>query len=130
MVSVLAIAISIHVLATVFWAGSAIVIARNDGAGAEQLFRPQMAAAVIAIISGGYLWNALHEGSFGAMEKSLGLGAICAVLALAAQILLTGSGLRRDITEKIARRRSLFANRIVAVLLAIATIAMAAARYL
>lgn len=129
---VLIIAISIHVLAGVFWAGSSFAIAWNGGIGAERLFAPQMGAALMVIFSGGYLWKTLHEGSFGSMEQSLGLGVAAAIVALAIQVGLTAPALRtlRRVTDdSVARGRLLAANRVVAILLAVATIAMAAARY-
>jgi hypothetical protein len=129
---VLIAAISIHVLAGVFWAGSSFAMARNGGLGAERLFAPQMGAALIVILSGGYLWKTLHEGAFGPMEKSLGLGVASAVLALAIQTGLAAPALRtlrRVADDRVARRRLLYANRVVAILLAATTIAMAAARY-
>jgi hypothetical protein len=128
----LMIAISLHVLPAVFWAGSSFVLARN-GAGAERLFRSQIGSAVVAILAGGYLWHAVHEGSLGPVEKMLGAGAIAAVLAFICQVGLAGSAIARlrkpDADEAVLRLRIAWANRIAAVLLAIATIAMAASRY-
>ena len=48
----LIIALSLHILSAVFWAGTSFTLARTGGAGGEQLFRPQMGAAVIAVLTG------------------------------------------------------------------------------
>ena len=49
----LVIALSLHVLSSVFWAGSSFTLARTGGLGGEKLFRPQMGAALVAILTGG-----------------------------------------------------------------------------
>jgi hypothetical protein len=85
MQTTLIIVISLHVLAGVLWAGTSFTLARTGGAAAERLFRPQMGAAVIAVLTGGYLWHLLHEGGFGTTEKVLALGALCAVAAAGVQ---------------------------------------------
>jgi len=46
----LIVALSLHILSSVFWAGTSFVLARTGGIGGEQLFRPQMGAAVIAVV--------------------------------------------------------------------------------
>src|SRR5215831_7452178 len=45
----------LHVLSGVFWAGSTFALARTGGASAHQMLRPQMGAAVVALITGGPL---------------------------------------------------------------------------
>jgi len=128
----LLIAISLHVLAGVFWAGTSFAIARTGGSGAEKLFRPQMGAAVIVVLSGGYLWHALHEGGIGTMEIVLGLGALCAIAAAGVQGAM-GAGaariLARTPDDAAARSRIVAAQRIAGGLLAITVICMAGARY-
>ena len=57
------IALSLHLLASIFWAGSTFTLARSGGQGAEALFRPQMGAATVAVLAGIYLWSQLHAGS-------------------------------------------------------------------
>src|SRR6195256_1765254 len=79
----LIIALSLHILSTVFWAGTTFTLARIGGVGGEQLFRPQMGAAVIAVLSGGYLGHLVHAGSFGTAEQILAVGALCALVAAA-----------------------------------------------
>ena len=53
----------LHVLSGVFWAGSTFALARMSGNQSGQLFRPQMGAASLAILTGGLLWFLLHRGS-------------------------------------------------------------------
>jgi hypothetical protein len=129
----LAIAISLHVLAATFWAGTTFASARMAGNGSEQLFYPQLAAATLAIGTGTYLWRTLHEGSFGTSEKLLTAGGAIAILALVIQVAVIGGARRRfrrigsDNTS--ARSRIAVAQRASAFLLALAAVAMAAARY-
>lgn len=123
----IAIALSVHVLAGVFWAGSTFALARNGYAGADKLRIPQLMAAALVIGSGGYLWITLHQGQFGRMETSLSIGAASAVGALIVQI---SSGFIRAREVGGAGRSSIGVrlNGISAGLLAVATVAMAAAR--
>jgi hypothetical protein len=129
----LVIAISIHVLAATFWAGSTFVLARMAGNGSEQLFVPQLFAAVFAIAAGAYLWHGLHEGSFGTAEKLLAAGAVAAILALAIQAAVIGGALqqlrRPESDNTRARSHVAVAQRAASFLLVIAAVAMAAARY-
>jgi hypothetical protein len=125
------IALSLHVLAAVFWAGSTFVLARTAGAGGDRLFRPQMGAAAVAVATGAYLWLTVHEGAAGPTEHFLGAGAAAALVAVAVQAVVCGGALgrlRRG-DEAAARSRMAIAHRVAAILLAVATAAMAAARY-
>lgn len=130
---VLIIALSLHVLAAVFWAGTSFTLARTAGAGGEQLFRPQMGAAVVAVLTGAYLWSRLHAGAFGRFEQVLAVGAACAILAAAIQGLVCGRAVgalrqgRADLA--LARSRIAVGQRIASGLLAVALICMVAARY-
>ena len=129
---VLIIAISLHLLPGIFWAGTSFTMARTGGAGAEALFRPQMGAATVTILAGAYLWHQLHEGGFGTMEKVLATGAVAALVAVGVQGALCGPAIRAlrgggDAGR--ARARIALGQRIGAVLLALAVICMAAARY-
>jgi hypothetical protein len=103
----------LHVLSGVFWAGSTFTLARN-GTAAEGLLRPQMGAALIAVITGAILWHLVHSGSLGRTEYILLAGAVAAVVAAGIQGQSRGraSGQRR-----------------AAALLAITVICMAGARY-
>jgi len=130
---VLVAALSIHVLAAVFWAGTTFAVARTGGSGAARLFGPQMASAVVAVLTGGYLWSRTHAGAAGRAEHVLGIAAGCALIALAIQGLIGGrslSALRRHvIDETVATPRIAIAYRAAAGLLAVAAVGMAAARY-
>ncbi|MER8470493.1 hypothetical protein [Mesorhizobium sp. M1405] len=130
----LIIAISVHILAATFWAGSTFALARMAGHGSEQLFVPQLLAAVFAIGAGAYLWHVLHEGSFGTMEQIAGGrrrgGNSCPRdpgggyrwrLRLLRR---PGSGDNTSALSRVA-----VAQRGAAILLAIAAVTMAAGRY-
>jgi hypothetical protein len=129
----LIIVLSLHVLAAVFWAGTSFTLARTDGAGSEQLFRPQMGAAVVAVLTGGYLWGQLHRNMFEAPEQVLAIGVVCAFVAAGVQGAIVGSAIRKlskaEIGETVARSRIALAQRIAAGLLAVTIVCMAAARY-
>jgi len=122
----------LHVLFGVFWAGSTFVLARTGGYQADRLFRPQMGAATIAVLTGALLWFLLHRGPAGIQEYILGIGAVCAVLAAGVQgasarsLRLAASG---EAKEFIPSPRLALSQRIVAGLLAITVACMAAARY-
>ena len=113
---VLMILIGLHILAGVFWAGSTFAIVRSGGAGAANLFGPQMGSATVTVLAGVGLWGILHRGPGGAMEHTLALGAICAIAAAGVQ------GATR-------KKNPLKGQRIAALLLVITVICMAIARY-
>ena len=129
----LIVALSLHILSSVFWAGTSFVLARTGGIGGEQLFRPQMGAAVIAVLSGGYLWHLVHAGSFGSAEQILAAGALCALVAAGVQGAIGGRAIRGlrngKADETDARSRIATAQRIAAGLLAVTAVCMGAARY-
>ncbi len=129
----LIITLSLHVLASVFWAGTSFALARTGGVGGEQLFRPQMAAAVIAVLTGGYLGHLVHAGTFGTAEQVLAIGALAALVAAGVQGAIGGGAIRSlhvgKTDEASARSRIATAQRIAAVLLAVTAVCMAAARY-
>jgi hypothetical protein len=129
----LIIAISLHILAATFWAGSTFACARMSGNGSQQLFAPQLAAAAFAAGTGAYLWKTLHEGSFGITEQLLAAGAAAAILALVIQAIVVGGALRRlrkaAGDDAKARSRIAVGYRGAAILLAVAVLAMAASRY-
>ena len=106
----------LHVLPGVYWAGSTFVLVRSAGAGADRMFRAQMAAATLAVLAGIGLWILLHRGAEGPMEHTLGVGAACAVVAAGVQ-------------GALHRRSPATAQRIAAVLLSIAIVCMVIARY-
>ncbi|WP_338830831.1 hypothetical protein [Bradyrhizobium sp. 27S5] len=129
----LIIALSLHVLSSVFWAGSSFTLARTGGLGGEKLLGPQIGAATVAIITGVTLWRLVHEGSFALSEKILAGGAIAALAAIAVQIIVGGGAIRQlrnsACDPSAARARLALAQRIAAGLLAITALCMGAARY-
>ena len=134
MSAVVVITLSLHALAGVFWAGTTFALVRDSKLGAERLFRPQMGAAVIAVLTGAYLWHLLHEGGFGPIEGALAIGALCAIAAAGAQGVLVGGASRRlrkgELSEPEATSRIALGSRLAAILLAVSVICMVAARYL
>ncbi len=129
----LIIALSLHILSTVFWAGTSFTLARTGGVGGEQLFRPQMGAAVIAVLTGGYLGHLVHAGAFGTAEQILAVGALAALVAAGVQGAIGGRAIRSLRTgtadEAGVRSRIATAQRVAAALLAVTAVCMAAARY-
>ncbi|OSZ64951.1 hypothetical protein CAP40_14075 [Sphingomonas sp. IBVSS2] len=121
----LILAIAVHVLSSIFWAGSTFVLARNGGQGATGLIRPQTGAASAAILSGLLLWYLLHRGSFQLVEQVLATGAAAAILAFCIQLALVRPALRSGE----APRRVAGGYRASAVLLAVTVICMAVSRY-
>jgi hypothetical protein len=129
----LVIALSLHVLSSVFWAGSSFTLARTGGAGGELLFGPQMGAAAVAILTGGLLGHLVHDGAFGTAEMILAAGALCALIAAGVQAAIGGRairGLRNGTAEAPAARSQIAtAQRVAAALLAVTALCMGAARY-
>jgi hypothetical protein len=125
-------AVSVHVLAAIFWAGSTMGAAVTRAVN-RRLFVSQMLAALAVIAAGTYLWTTLHGGEQGVAERGLDIGAGCAILALVIQAIMVGPVVARSsgpITELVARTRCILANRIATALLSVAAISMATARYL
>ena len=129
----LIITLSLHILSAVFWAGTSFTLARTGGIGGEQLFRPQMGAAVVAVLTGGYLGHLVHAGAFGTAEQILAVGALAALVAAGVQGAIGGRAIRSLRTgtadEAGARSRIAKAQRIAAGLLAVTAVCMGAARY-
>ena len=129
----LIIALSLHILSSVFWAGTSFTLARTGGVGGEALFRPQMGAAVIAVLTGGYLGHLVHAGGFGTAEQILGFGALAALVAAGVQGAIGGRAIRSlrngKADEAGARSRIATAQRVAAALLAVTAVCMGAARY-
>jgi len=121
----------LHLLAGVFWAGSTFTLARTAVASADRLFWPQIIAAAGAIVTGGYLWYLLHS-SFGTQERVLALGALCAILAVSAQVAGCGPALQPVKQAKHKggqlQARVTLGQRVAAGLLALTVICMAVAR--
>ncbi|WP_413992317.1 hypothetical protein ACMDCR_09635 [Labrys okinawensis] len=99
----LIVAMSLHVLAVVFWAGT------------------------------GALRGQVHASAFGAAEKALALGAICAVNAAGVQGAVGGQAVRAlchgQSDQAVASSRLAMAQRFASGLLAVTIICMASARY-
>lgn len=133
MQTTLIIVLSLHILSSVFWAGSSFTLARTGGIGGEKLFRPQMGAAVVAVLTGGYLGHLVHAGSFGPAEQVLAVGAVAALVAAGVQGAIGGRAIRslRNGTsdETVMRSRIAVAQRVAAMLLAVTAVCMGAARY-
>ena len=128
----IAAAVVVHALAAVFWMSSSGMIGRNGGQGAEALFPRQMGAALIAVLTGGFLWSQLHTGGFGIYEMVLAGGAICAVAAAGVQGVVVGTSRRKlkaggDVAA--LRKTMAGANRIAVALLGICFICMIVARF-
>ncbi len=126
--------LAFHVLSAVFWVGSTFTLARIGGLGAERLFRPQMGAATLAVITGAMLWHLLHRGNFDIGEYTLALGAACAIAAAGVQGIFIGSSLRRRGGTSDAglseRKRIAIGYRIAAILLGVTLLTMTLFRYL
>jgi hypothetical protein len=133
MQTALIITLSLHILSSVFWASTSFTLARTGGVDGEQLYRPQMGAAVIAVLSGGYLGHLVHAGGFGATEQVLAVGALAALLAAGIQAAIGGHAIRSlhvGTTDEVsARSRIATAQRVAAALLAVTAVCMGAARY-
>jgi hypothetical protein len=121
----IAIALALHVLTTIFWAGSTFVLAHSHELDARKLFKQQAGAATLAILSGGYLWHIFHSNAPGRAEYILMTGAVAALLALALQIT---AFVKLRATNTGGRIPSL--HRSAAGLLVITAICMAAFRFL
>ena len=130
----LIVALVLHVLSGVFWAGTTFALARMRGNQADLFFRPQLGAAAIAVVTGGVLWFFLHHGPLGTQGHLLAVGALCAFLALGVQGMVGAPALRKlsalgEAEGSRLRQRVATGERIAAALLMITVTCMAAARY-
>src|SRR4030088_3402900 len=129
----LIIALALHIPSSVFWAGTSFTLARTGGAVGEEVFRPQMGAAVVAVLTGGYLGHLAHAGAFGTAEQILAVGAVAALVAAGIQGAIGGRAntkLRSGTADEAgARSRIATAQRVAAALLAVTAVCMGAARY-
>jgi hypothetical protein len=125
--------LSLHVLAGVFWAGTTFALARTGGDGASKLFRPQMGAATVAVLTGAYLWSQLLQGPLALGERFLGVGVLCAVAAAGLQGFVVGRALRqleRGSPYKATSHSTIaLTQRIAAGLLGVTIMSMVASRY-
>jgi len=127
----IAAAVVVHAVAAVFWMSSSGMLARSGGLAAEKLFPRQMGAALVAVLTGGFLWSQLHTGGFGAYEMVLAGGAMLALLAAIVQGVGVGTSLRKLKTDEPAARKAMAgANRAAAGLLGLCFICMIVARFI
>jgi hypothetical protein len=129
----IAAAVVVHAVAAIFWMGSSGMVARNAGQGAETLFPRQMAAALVAVLTGGFLWSQLHMGGVGPYEMVLGGGAMLAILALGIQGAVVGASLGKlkaggDVAG--VRKRVAGASRAAVALLGLCFVCMIVARFI
>ena len=123
-------AISVHVLAAVFWMATTGALARGGGLGAEALFPRQMVAIAIVVLTGGYLWREFHTGGFGAYEWVLAGGAALAVIAALIQAIGVGVSMGRLKTAReAALKRITLCHRLAGPLLGLCLLCMVAARF-
>lgn len=127
-----ALILPLHMLAAIVWLGVAVIVSMNAGKGGEKAFRPQMIAAVIAFLSGGYLWHIFYGAQFGAAQKVLAFGVLCAIAAAGVQGMMVGRARRKlangVLTEDVARPQIARAHQIAAGLLIVTLICMVVAR--
>jgi hypothetical protein len=156
------IARAVHILASVVWAGFVIVIAAaivgtprgEDPIAARRIRQSTVSrgarivgpAAAVSLVSGLYLFSALHTGTHTITEAALSLGALTAVLSFFVGAIGSGPAERRlarldqarvvgAFTEADAQlaskldKRVVITARLTAALLLISTLAMAIARY-
>jgi hypothetical protein len=109
--------ISLHALAGVFWAGSTLTLTHTSPSHklTPELFRAQMSAAVLTIAAGAALWGIVIRGAHGPMANTLGIGALCAIVAAIVQVAM--------------RKSPLMAQRIAALLLSAAVVCMVISPY-
>lgn len=122
--------ISLHVLSGVFWAGSALTIARAGSPAtlSRRLVGPQMGSAIVAIATGGYLGHALH-----AADRSFGFGVLaagagCALLAFVLQIVSTFA--YKPVDDGRTQKPAAAMQVVAAAMLVLSVLAMASFRYI
>lgn len=121
-ISLFSVVLALHVLSATFWAGSTFTLARTNGKSAEQLFVPQLSAAIVAILAGIYLWARMFPS--GGESVLLRVGAGCAILAMLIQAVIVGRVKKRLATDEAAVARAAIAHRIASGLLAITIVSM------
>lgn len=126
---ILIIAVSVHALPAIAWAGFTFALARTGAEQAERLFVPQMGSASLAILAGAWLWSLTQGAVFGAPQRLLAAGVLAALLALGIQAASTGPIRRRLAGEPGLRARAAFGQRVSAGLLAVTIVCMVAAPY-
>jgi hypothetical protein len=125
----LVVAACLHVLTAAGWAGLTFAMARTAAAQFQQLFVPQMGAAVTAMLSGGWFGYLTHRGAFGRPEQLLALGVAGALMAFAIQAVTGVVALRISPRPASVGGRVVIGQRVSAGLLALTLIVMGAVRY-
>src|SRR5262249_20716025 len=128
------VALILHVVSGVFWAGSTFALARLGGNQGREFLRPQLGAATVAIVTGALLWYLLHRGSEGTSEHVLATGSVFALIAAGIQAVtgLTGRRVLAGVGTlggAQSQDRAAIGQRLAAGCLLITVICMAAARY-
>lgn len=157
------IARALHVVSSAVWAGFVMLIGFwfvgsnvADGPERSRWLRQGMVnrgarivapAAVVSLLSGLYLFNTLHRGTWSKAEFALGFGAIAAVMSFFVGAIGSGPAEKRLAQLDAAKargessrgalaevaaleRRVLITARLTAILLLASSVAMAVARYL
>jgi hypothetical protein len=127
------VALGLHVLSGVYWAGTTITLARAPEIGAEKFFQSQMGSAGIAVLTGALLWYFFHGAYFGSMEIVLAIGIVAAFAAAGALGAFVGPARRKlsvaDASEQTRLRAQMAkGERIAARLLVLTIVCMAVAR--
>lgn len=131
--TVIIVTLALHVLPSVFWAGSTFVLAHPFAVNVERLAYPQSGAAILSIIAGAILWKLLGHSGQGAAELTLAVGAATAVIAAVLQ-LATLPAVRRlkdksAAVQATSRKRGRLTQRVGASLLSITVICMVIWRF-
>lgn len=117
------IAIILHVLPAVFWAGSTFVLARGETRLAATLYGPMSGASGLAFLVGAFLWFRFYGFSFG--SHILAFGILCAIIAAGVQGAMVGRNREGVLAgDPTATATALRGNRIAAALLVVTLITM------
>lgn len=133
MATLMIILIILHVVPGVYWAGTTFALAREPMMGDAVLGRSQAAAAGLAIVMGIILMGIRYDFAPGAPEWDLGIGALCALVAIGVQHGVAWRA-RRQLAAGIGdaaanSRRAALGQRLAALLLVITVAAMVTWRY-
>jgi hypothetical protein len=121
-ISLFSVVVALHVLSATFWAGSTFTLARTNGKSAEQLFVPQLSAAIITIAAGAFLWAKMFPS--GGESVLLRIGAGCAIVAAIVQAVVVGRVKKRLASDEAAVASAAIAHRIASGLLAVTIVSM------
>ncbi len=134
MAALMMVLIVLHVVPGVFWAGSTFALARDPMMGDRSLGVAQAGAAGVTILVGIVLMAMHYDVAPGAPDWDLGIGALCALVAVGFQHGMAWPARRRLAQgagdETANRQRALLGQRIAALLLAVTVIAMVIWRFM